>query len=118
MATTRDELREHLLAVIEAAPELPKDGREHLADVFMSELDAGFRLVPRSEDPQVAANPSPPRFIGPPAYSKWAPMLPLALFLLIPLFFIGFHAPFLFLGVLLLFVRFAHPWGRRRTALR
>lgn len=49
MAATRDELRDHLLAVLEAAPELPKDDRTHLADVFLKDLDAHFRLVPRPQ---------------------------------------------------------------------
>lgn len=48
MATTTDELREHLVAAIEAAPELMKEDREHLADVFLDQLHASFNLVPRA----------------------------------------------------------------------
>ena len=47
MGMTRDELRDHLLASLEAAPELARENRGDLADVFLDELDAHFMLVPR-----------------------------------------------------------------------
>ncbi len=49
MATSHEDLRDHLIAVLEAAPELPHDDREHLADVFLDELHAGYQLVPRAQ---------------------------------------------------------------------
>jgi hypothetical protein len=48
MESQRDELRDHLVAALEAAPELPRDDRAYLADTFLDELDARFELVPRS----------------------------------------------------------------------
>lgn len=47
MTTSRDELRNHLVAVIEAARELPPDSREQLADGFLDEMNRQFNLVPR-----------------------------------------------------------------------
>jgi hypothetical protein len=40
-------MREQLVAAIEAAPELPRDSRQHLADVFLDQLHAEYDLVPR-----------------------------------------------------------------------
>jgi hypothetical protein len=48
MATSRDELRERLVAALEASSELDRDHRQYLADVFLSKLDEDFQLVPRS----------------------------------------------------------------------
>jgi hypothetical protein len=49
MEPQREELRNHLVAVLEAARELPRDDREYLADVFLDELSSGYQLVPRSQ---------------------------------------------------------------------
>jgi hypothetical protein len=48
MVASRDELRERLVAALEASPELDKDHRQYLADVFLNKLDEDFQLVPRS----------------------------------------------------------------------
>lgn len=47
MSTDRDEIRDHLQAVIEAARELPRDDRAYLADTFLDDLEKHYRLVPR-----------------------------------------------------------------------
>jgi hypothetical protein len=49
MATSREDVRDHLVAVLEAAQELPRDHREYLADVFMDELNGKYQLVPRTQ---------------------------------------------------------------------
>ena len=56
MTTSRDDLREHLVAAIEAAPELPRESREHLADVFLDRLREEYDVVPRGtgKTPQAA----------------------------------------------------------------
>lgn len=46
--TTRNDVREHLIAVIRASEELPPEDREHLADVFLDELERTHQLVPRA----------------------------------------------------------------------
>jgi hypothetical protein len=62
MTTSRDELREHLVAAIEAAPELSKESRQHLADVFLDQLHADYDLVPRGtgKRPQTFRQPGSP----------------------------------------------------------
>jgi hypothetical protein len=47
MATSREEFREQLVAAVEAAPELPREDRQYLADVFLDRLNAEYDLVPR-----------------------------------------------------------------------
>lgn len=114
MTATRDELRDHLTAVIEAARELPREDRTFLADTFLDDLDRQYRLVPRStgSDMQVSSRPS--RHVGfPLGWGKIALLAVLALFVL-PLLFSSLfalaHPPiFLFVLVLFLVFRFARP---------
>lgn len=47
MSADRDEIRDHLAAVIEAARELPRDDRAYLADTFLDDLETRYQLVPR-----------------------------------------------------------------------
>jgi len=47
MTASREELRDDLRAMVAAAPELSEEERDHLADVFLDRLEAGYRLVPR-----------------------------------------------------------------------
>jgi hypothetical protein len=49
MAATHDELRDDLVAAMEASPELDSESRAHLADVFLDRLNSEYRLVPKSE---------------------------------------------------------------------
>src|SRR5437763_1869822 len=92
---TRDELKEQLLASLEAAPELPRENRAELADVFLDELDANFMLVPRDRrggPPATAARRSRG---GPPATPfpfRWQYLLVLPLALLALSFVL--HVPF------------------------
>lgn len=114
MTATRDELRDHLTAVIEAARELPREDRTFLADTFLDDLDRQYRLVPRStgSDMQVSSRPS--RHVGfSLGWGKIALLAVLALFVL-PLLFSSLfalaHPPiFLFVLVLFLVFRFARP---------
>jgi len=64
MTTSRDDLREHLVAAIEAAPELPRESREHLADVFLDQLNAEYDLVPHGTGTR-------PRTVGQPGSPWW-----------------------------------------------
>lgn len=131
METQREELHEHLVAVLEAAQELPREDRGHLADVFLDELDAKFRLVPRTQDRREAFQSNGQTLA--PLWRRWWPLLAagFALFVLLPsvLWLVGlavgfghpghhygYHPPFFFLPLLffLLFVRFSRHWARRR----
>ena len=98
---TRDELREHLVAAIEAAPEFPKEDRHHLADVFLDQLNAQYELVPRG-----AGKRSQPAM--PARRPQWSvPWLPLALLFAFLIFVVsaGFlhHFPIFLLFVLAVF---------------
>ena len=117
MATTREDLRDHLVAVIEAAQELPKEDRSYLAESFLDELERQFQLVPRSRAAQRAeADSAWPRFAGSPF--RWWPA-PVGLLFLLPVlflpvlvlsFFVLVHPPvFLLVLVLLLLFRFGRP---------
>jgi hypothetical protein len=100
MTADRDELREQLLAVIEAAPELPKEGRKHLADVFFDRLSAEYDLVPRGTG--TLRRPG-----GPPG--KWGrrpPWVPIVLALAFLLFVVPaaiHHFPIFLLILLIVF---------------
>ena len=118
MTTSRDELRNHLVAVIEAARELPPDSREQLADGFLDEMNRQFDLVPRGS----GARRSRPAMRD---LNAWLPQMrgwPLlagvvGLLLLLPLLlFTGFLLLHLvpFALPLLLFVFVFHP-GRGRN---
>jgi hypothetical protein len=124
METQREELREHLVAVLEAAPELPREDRRHLADVFLDELDAKFRLVLRTQERREAFQTNGRTLVS--FLRRWWPVLAagFALFVLLPsvLWLVGlavgfghpghhygYPPPFFFLPLLfvLLFVRFS-----------
>src|SRR5918911_1511540 len=116
MAATREELRDHLAAVIEAAHELPKEDRTYLADSFLDELERQYQLVPRSRTArQNEPGPGRRRFAGSPFV--WF-LAPLGLLFLLPFlllsFFVLIHPPVLLLAVvLLLLFRFGRPGMRR-----
>lgn len=111
MDSTRETLREHLIAMVEAAPELPREARADLADVFLDELEANYQVTPRSLAHRVDPVTLPPQrrlpFVAP-----W-PVLAALPFLLIPLLVFA-HIPFL-VPILFLFVfgRMGRGWGRR-----
>ena len=120
MTRTRDELREHLLAALEAAPELPREDRGHLADAFLDSLDRDFELVPRS----VAARTRTavgPRGARIPVYGfrPWWPApaivgLMLLFFAMVSVFAFH-HAPvFLFVILFIVAARFFVPWRGQR----
>jgi hypothetical protein len=124
MASSRNELRDHLLAALEAAPELPPEDRAHLADVFLDNLDKDFQLVPRSQtrgerSPLGAEGRMRPPFSG---YRPWWPLPGIAAFLLAAFLIVSaltfsvHHAPvFLFVILFFLAFRFLGPWrGRGR----
>jgi hypothetical protein len=126
MATNRDELRDHLAAVIEAAHELPKEDRSFLADSFLDELEVRYQLVPRgSAVERSEVSPARSRSTGFPL--GWWPV-PIGLMFVLPLLivatllslFVLVHPP-IFLLALILFVLFrfsrpgwrrGRPWGR------
>jgi hypothetical protein len=116
MATTREDLRDHLTAVIEAAQELPKEDRSYLADSFLDDLETHYQLVPRSQGvPRTDASSSRPKFTGFPF--GWWPA-PIGLLFLLPVLlvsmFVFVHPPFLLFGLILLFVfRAGRPRMRR-----
>lgn len=118
MAADRDQIRDHLAAVIEAARELPREDRTYLADTFLDELESNYQLVPRSGAGRQLRTSSRPSWLS--EFSGgWSPfrvgvmivlamlLLPFAMFALFGLM----HPPvFLLLVVLLLIFRS----GRRR----
>ena len=121
MTKTRDELREHLLAALEAAPELPKEDRGHLADAFLDSLDRDFELVPRSPAAQRRPVSSVPRTEPPIAgFRLWWPAPGIIALLLLSFAIVSVfafhHAPvFLFVILFIVAARFFGPWrGRRR----
>lgn len=126
MATSREELRDHLVAALEAAPELPRDGREYLADVFLDELDAGYELVPRSGRRNVQRDTGPALSELLEIGRRWLPAIAavFALFVVLPSliwaatagFAVHGHHPFGFLPflVFLFLLRFLGPWRYRR----
>jgi hypothetical protein len=118
----RNEIRDHLAAVIEAARELPRDDRTYLADTFLDDLESNYQLVPRSG--KGAPRPAFSRPSWPASFSAgWSPLrvgvmivlamllLPFAMFVLSGLM----HPPVLVLAVVLLFVvRSGRHRGPRR----
>jgi hypothetical protein len=135
MESHREDLHDHLVAVLEAAPELPREDRRHLADVFLDELDAQFRLVPRTQDRQAAFQTNEQTLVS--VLRRWWPALAagFALLVLLPsvLWLVGlavgyghpghhygYHPPFFFAPLLffLLFVRFSRHWARRKYGPR
>jgi hypothetical protein len=84
MDRSNEDLRTHLMAVIEAAPELPRDDREHLADVFLDELHRGYDLIPRSAQQRRRADFGPVRqAVGRTTHQWWLIALASLAFLLI-----------------------------------
>jgi hypothetical protein len=61
MEPDREELRTDLLAMLNAAPELPQDDRGSLADVFLDKLQAGYQVIPRTRAESVRPVPRQPR---------------------------------------------------------
>jgi hypothetical protein len=61
MAASRHELREQLVAALEASPELDPENRADLADVFLDRLEGEYRLIPKSAP---APQPVPPAARG------------------------------------------------------
>lgn len=125
MTATREELRDHLTAVIAAAQELPKEDRSYLADSFLDELETQYQLVPRvAGSRQKGGGRARRPFAG--SFLGWPP-LPVGLMFLLPLlllpffllsFFVlvhvFFHPPvFLLVLALLLLFRFTRPRQRR-----
>ncbi len=118
MAATREDLRDHLTAVINAGQELPAEDRPYLADTFLNDLEARFQLVPRSHDtPPAESTSSRPRFAGfagrgPVSIGVMVLLAVLCLPLLMMSFFVLIHPPvFLLALALLVFFRF----GRHRS---
>lgn len=121
MAATREELREHLTAVIEAAQELPREDRTYLADTFLDQLETQFQLIPRSATTQRGDRPSAgPRF---PGLRLGRGALPIGVMLLLAVLALPFllvsmfvlvHLPVFLLAVALLLVfrfsRRGRPW--------
>jgi len=121
MAATREDLRDHLRAVIEAAQELPREDRTYLADTFLDELEKQYQLVPRTGPGQRAEVHSARRKpIGIPLGPWPAPVgLLFLLPLLLPVLFFSLlflvHPPVLLLAlVLFLIFRFGRPGMGRR----
>ncbi|HEX6506846.1 MAG TPA: hypothetical protein VF221_04365 [Chloroflexota bacterium] len=100
MTTSRDELRESLVAAIEAAPELPKENREHLADIFLDRLNAEYDLVPRGP----GRRPQPARPAGGAAWGKpWVPIALVLAFLVFVLPAVVHHFPIFLLVLVAVF---------------
>lgn len=127
MTTSRDELRDHLRAALEAAPELPRGDREHLADVFLDQLDADYQLIPRSgQQRSVDGRPTSNVLLW--ARRHWWVVIAaaFAVLVLLPSMFWfttgGYgahthgHYPFGFVPFLILLfaLRFLGPWRYRR----
>lgn len=128
MESNREELRTELLAMLHAAPELPVEDRESLADVFLDNLHKGYQVTPRSvATPRPAApfRPAPRPFA---AFSGMAASLGVFLLLTAVLFTTVFpatmghwHRPSILPLLLILFVvmRFARGgpgrWHRRHA---
>jgi hypothetical protein len=108
VTANRDEIRDHLAAVIEAARELPKDDRSYLADTFLDDLESRYQLVPRSNDGRQRPVRSGPTWLsGFPG--GWSP-LRLGLMVLLALIVVPaalgllIHPPILVLIIVLLLV--------------
>jgi hypothetical protein len=116
---SRDELREDLRAMINAAPELGEEERDHLADVFLDRLEEGYRLVPRGQDIAQPARPAPGRGGFPFAWPVGVFALMAVVWLLVSSVFVAAHHAPVFLFVILIFfaLRF-FVWGPRRGFYR
>ena len=110
MATSRDELREHLVAAMEAAPELPRGDRQHLADVFLDQLNADYELVPRGTGGTPRSARRPNRGGGTPRWVKIALVLAFLIFVVPAAFH---HFPIFLLVVVAVFLAMRRARSRR-----
>lgn len=107
MTADRDEIRDHLQAVIEAARELPKDDRAYLADTFLDDLEKHYQIVPRGTGRQTGAKSRPSPLAG---LSFGRGPIPVGLMILLAVLFVpvaitalalAIHPPIILLAVLL-----------------
>ena len=108
---SRNELREHLVAAMEAAPELRSEDRHHLADVFLDRLDEDFDLVPRG----AGAKPRSADAGGAPPWwtTRWAKVAMVAAIVLFVIPAAFHHFPIFLLGALVVFfvMRRSRRWS-------
>jgi hypothetical protein len=104
MEASREDLRERLVAALEASPELEAEQRQYLADVFLNKLDEDYQLVPRSGAP--GRHRATSVWHGPAAANNIERMYPVSrrfIFFLVFLFLVltvSFHAPgFILMGL-------------------
>lgn len=125
MAASREDLRDHLLAVLEAAPELPREDRAYLADTFLDELDTRFELVPKTGRASPAASVAP-RGNGPirqemgwwPVAAALAALTFLIFAVTAPLLAFGHPPIFLLVIAFFILMRFRRPWMWHRRSYR
>lgn len=110
----REELREQLVAALEAAPEMAKGDREHLADVFLDRLSAGYLLVPRDITSE-RSRPDKPAG-RPPWRARWAHIALAVAFVIFVLPPLLIHFPILLLVVVIVFLTVRHVRSRRSSA--
>lgn len=110
MTADRDEIRDHLQAVIEAARELPKDDRAFLADTFLEDLEKRYQLVPRGTGQPTPAQSRRSPLAGLPFGRGPLPvgLMFLLAVLVVPValaaFALAIHPPIILLAVLLFFL--------------
>jgi hypothetical protein len=114
MEASREELRERLVAALEASPELETEQRQYLADVFLNKLDEDYRLVPRFE---VGARYRSTSVLEPSVRSDhFRPMFPVSrrfIFFVVFLLLVltaSFHAPGFILMALAFFLFWRFFW--------
>jgi hypothetical protein len=118
MAATHDELRDELVAAMEASPELDTASRAHLADVFLDRLNSEYRLVPKSEPVRQSYTATPNPAPMPRARRRgfdFPPMFGLAVVVVIALVAFGHVSlgPLLPIVIVLLVFRAVMRGGRR-----
>jgi hypothetical protein len=118
MAATHDELRDDLVAAMEASPELDTESRAHLADVFLDRLNSEYRLVPKSEPVRRSYAPAPNPAPMPPVQRRgydFPPVFGLALVVVVALVVFGHIAigSILPILIILLVFRAVMRGGRR-----
>ncbi|HZS93850.1 MAG TPA: hypothetical protein VFA78_03570 [Chloroflexota bacterium] len=117
MTDARDDMREQLLAALQAAPELAREDRAHLADVFLDNLNRRYRLVPRRGAIRDGLANGWDMLASGHGPVSLALLLIGAIFLLplliVPLFILA-HVPFLFLFLVVFLVLRLAGFGRRR----
>lgn len=117
------ELRDELLATIAAAPELSREEREHLADVFLDRLDAEYVLVERGAANRNGARPVQPRNFGFPSLPPIAvaAIVAVAGFMLVAMLAMSatvHHPPVFLIPVLFFLAMRFFVWGPRRRMHR